>query len=92
MIHKTKGNKNIDPIYQEPFGDWTSSHPSKEFPCFDFNFLSILFQRDSVNCGFAALANSFAFVKHLKDVDFVTNDMNKVDEAHFFLHYDKYTL
>jgi hypothetical protein len=31
-------------------------------------------------------------VKHLKDVDFVTNDMNKVDEAHFFLHYDKYTL
>ena len=59
--------------YLQPFVDWTNTDGMKEFPCFNYNFSSILCQKDGYNCGFAAVANAFAFVKHLKDVKIDTS-------------------
>jgi hypothetical protein len=78
--------------YQEPFGGWSSSEPSKEFPRFDYNDPSILGQRDTFNCGFACVANAFAFVKHLKDVSLETSTMTRVDDGHYLLSSENYSL
>ena len=89
---ENEGKEKIKFDYQQPFGDWFSSEPTKQCPRFDYKLPSILGQRDTFNCGFACVANAFAFVKHLKDVDFETSHMTKVDDAHYLLESEKYSL
>jgi hypothetical protein len=66
---ETSEGKEVTFSFEQPFGLWNSSDSTKEFPRFDYDFPSILCQHD-FNCGFAGIANAFAFVKHLKDVKF----------------------
>jgi hypothetical protein len=87
-----EGEQTIKFDYQQPFGDWFADEPTKQCPRFDYNTPSILCQRDTYNCGFAAVANLFAFVNHLKDVDFQTSHMTKVNDAHYLLDHEKYSL
>jgi len=56
---------------EEPFGPFTESNGTEGFPWFDYDCPSILQQSNSFDCGLAAVANSMAFVKHLKDLKFM---------------------
>ena len=71
-----------------PFGPLDSSEPSVHFPRFNYPFPSILQQKDTFNCGFAAVANAFAFVKHLRNVQFDTKHMKMKDSTHYYLSED----
>jgi hypothetical protein len=86
------GLPQITFAFEQPFGLWYSSGGTNEFPHFDYNFPSILCQHDQINCGFACVANAFAFVKHLKDINFSTTLMIPVKEGHFFLDRNTYSL
>ena len=70
---------------KKPFGPSESTQPSENFPRFDYSIPSILQQNDTFNCGFAAVANAFAFVKHLQNVPFDNDNMKMQDSAHFLL-------
>ena len=61
--------------YKEPFGPFTESKGTEEFPRFDFQGPSIVQQTTSYDCGFAVVANSMAVVKHLEHVQFVKSNM-----------------
>jgi hypothetical protein len=84
--------KEVTFSFEQPFGLWNSSDGTKEFPRFDYQFPSILCQHDCFNCGFACIANAFAFVKHLKDVKFSTSKMILVKDGHFYLDKTTYSL
>jgi hypothetical protein len=84
--------KEVTFSFEQPFGLWNSSYGTKEFPRFDYQFPSILCQHDCFNCGFASIANAFAFVKHLKDVKFSTSKMISVKDGHFYLDKMTYSL
>jgi Ulp1 protease family, C-terminal catalytic domain len=56
---ETSEGKELTFSFEQPFGLWNSSDGTKEFPCFDYDFPSILCQHDGFNCGFACIANAF---------------------------------
>jgi hypothetical protein len=89
---ETTEGKEVTFSFQQPFGLWNSSDGTKEFPRFDYDFPSILCQHDVYNCGFAGIANAFAFVKHLKDVKFSTTKMISDKDGHFYLDKTAYSL
>jgi hypothetical protein len=62
-------------IYEEPFGPFTDSKGTEEFPRFDFPGPSIVQQSTSNDCGLAVVANSMAVVNHLEHVPFATSSM-----------------
>jgi hypothetical protein len=64
--------------YPEPFGTFTDSCGTEEFPQFDFDCPSIIRQNSNAyDCGLAVVANSMGFVKHLKSVKFRKSDMTR---------------
>jgi flagellar assembly factor FliW len=62
--------------YGEPFGEWGEARGTEVFPQFDYQCPSIIVQSNSFDCGLAVVANSIAFIKHLKDVKFRRSDMD----------------
>jgi hypothetical protein len=56
--------------YEEPFGYFMTNLGTEDFPHLNFPFPSIIWQTNSFDYGLAVVANSMAFVKHLKSVSF----------------------
>jgi hypothetical protein len=54
----------------QPFGSWDDCNGTVDFPRLDFTCDSIIKQSNASDCGLAAVANSMAFVKHLRNVKF----------------------
>jgi hypothetical protein len=61
--------------YEEPFGSYAETKGTEQFPWFDFECSSIIQQTTSFDCGLAVVANSMAFVNHLKKVQFNKSTM-----------------
>ena len=61
--------------YLDPFGDWQWSMGTEKFHCFDFSCPSILSQPNSNDCGLAVVANSMAFINHLKATPFMNRNV-----------------
>ena len=71
------GRQQNNFVYEEPFGRFTESKGTEEFPQFDYLCPSIVQQSTSFDCGLAVVANSMAFVKHLKHVKFMKSNMER---------------
>ena len=97
---KAQGKKNEGIItteeqsfqYDEPFGPYTEYKGTEGFPRFDFDDPNILSQSNCYDCGLAVVANSMAFVKAAKKIEFTkamklsTNsrlDLDKNLDVHF---------
>jgi hypothetical protein len=55
------GREQNNFVYEEPFGRFTESKGTEEFPWFDYECPSIVQQSMSFNCGLAVVANCMAF-------------------------------
>jgi hypothetical protein len=83
--------------YEEPFGSFDESGGTVEFPRFDFAFPSIIQQWNGYDCGLAVVANSVAFIIHLRHVKFMRSQMNLREQGQtqnvvFLLAEDVYSL
>jgi hypothetical protein len=86
--------------YPEPFGIFTESFGTEEFPRFDFQCPSIIRQNNAYDCGLAVVANSMGFVNHLKSVKFRKTHMKRKEirapnhskEVRFYLQEKIYSL
>jgi hypothetical protein len=71
-------------------GSFTDSKGTERFPWLDYQCLSIVWQSTSFDCALAVVANSMAFVKHLKKVKFMKSNMTRRESNEFcFLLNDK---
>jgi hypothetical protein len=94
------GRQRDNFCYESPFGEFSESKGTGEFPRFDYESPSILGQSNAFDCGLAAVANSMAFVIHSKDVPFMKANMERDDgklhegsnEVRFFLKEEVYSL
>jgi hypothetical protein len=84
--------------YDEPFGSFDESGGTVEFPRFDFPFPSVIQQSNGYDCGLAVVANSMAFIIHLRHVKFMRSHMNvrrergQTQNVVFLLPEDVYSL
>jgi hypothetical protein len=80
--------------YEEPFGAFTEVLGTQEFPRFDYDCPAILQQDTGYDCGLAVVANSMAFVKHSKKLQFKKANMKrqKSNEVRFLLDENTYSL
>jgi hypothetical protein len=80
--------------YEEPFGGFTQDVGTEEFPRFDYDGPAILWQSTQYDCGLAVVANSMAFVNHLKGKQFLKLNMKKQKrkEVFFVLKEETYSL
>ena len=80
--------------YEEPFGGFTQDVGTEEFPRFDYDGPAILRQSTQYDCGLAVVANSMAFVNHLKGKQFLKSNMqkHKQKEVRFVLKEETYSL
>jgi hypothetical protein len=69
------GRRSTDFTYQEPFGDWQETKGTVDFPRVDYKCPSIIEQSNNFDCGLATVANSVAFIKHLKNAKFRKRDL-----------------
>jgi hypothetical protein len=92
------GNSPGGFLYDKLFRDYRERFRTDIFPHFDFRSSSIIWQSNSFDCGLAAVANSMAFLKHLKSFNFDKLQMEEVSinlgegqETRFYL-YKEYSL
>jgi hypothetical protein len=80
--------------YDEPFGSYTEVLGTEEFPQFDYDCPTILWQLTQYDCGLAIVANSMAFVKCSMGKHFLKSNMReeKMKEVHFLLDEETYSL
>ena len=92
-----EGKQTFRYHHPEPFGIFTESFGTEEFPQFDFQCPSIIRQN---NAYVAVVANSMGFVEHLKSVKFRKTHMKRQEistskgskEVRFYLQEKKYSL
>jgi hypothetical protein len=85
-----EGRQSNNFVYEEPFGSFTDCKGTEGFPWFDFQCPCIVCQQTTFDCGLAVVANSMAFVNHLKKVKFMKSNMTRQNSNEFcFLLNDK---
>jgi hypothetical protein len=75
---KLEGNAGDSTLlpYKEPFGEYSvDDDEMNDFPRMYYPFPSIIQQQNSNDCGLCVIANSMAFVLHLRDITFIEGNV-----------------
>jgi hypothetical protein len=75
---KLEGNAGDSTLlpYKEPFGEYcVDDDEMNDFPRMYYPFPSIIQQQNSNDCGLCVIANSMAFVLHLREIPFIEGNV-----------------